>query len=177
MSDGARAWYEQGVGRHYARHGAGYRNPHDATVARIIEQALARWKPRLDRVLDLAAGSGEASEPLIRAGAGVDAIDPFTGDAYARRIGRPCEAITFEQVAQGELDGRRYDLIVCSFALHLCPPSRLASLAMALGRMTDELWVISPHKRPVIDLRFGWQASDQFTLDRVHARRVVWSPK
>lgn len=175
MSNGARAWYERGVARHYAEHGSDYRNPHDEIVARLIGQALNRWKPGLARVLDLAAGSGEASEPLIRAGANVEAIDPFTGEAYRRRIGRDCEAMTFEQIACGSLEDRSFDLVVCSFALHLCPPSRLASLAMALGRVTDEAWVISPHKRPAIDPRWGWRVADQFTLDRVHARRVAWS--
>jgi hypothetical protein len=170
MSDGARAWYEGGVERHYASRGATYRNPHDAIVTRLIDQALTQLELLPVRALDLAAGSGEASEPLIRAGVEVQAVDPYTGQAYTDRIGRVCEALTFEQIALGAIDGRSYDLVVCSFAMHLCPASRLPALAMALRRVSERLWIISPHKRPVMQPAWGWRLDRTLSINRVHLR-------
>src|SRR4051794_21989972 len=116
-----------GVEPFYRDAGAHYCNPHGPQLAAALRRACAVWRPELSRrVLDLAAGSGEATLVLRELGARqVDGIDPFTFAAYEDRTGQPAERFTFEQIAAGALAGRDYSLIVCSFAMHLCESSRL----------------------------------------------------
>src|SRR5205814_6005413 len=91
-----RGEYERrGVRGFYRDAGAGYRNPHEPQVRRCLAAAVAKWKPDLSRVLDLAAGSGEATLALRELGAGrVDGIDPYTADAYLARTGSAAEALS-----------------------------------------------------------------------------------
>src|SRR4051794_17408381 len=148
-----RGGYEaHGVAAYYRRFGAAYRNPHEPAVRRTLRAAVAAWRPDLSRVLDLAAGSGEATLALRELGAAeVDGIDPYTAAAYEARTGRPAAALSFEDVAVGALAARpAYSLVVCSFALHLCEPSRLPGVAAALALVSPALLVVTPHKRPVI---------------------------
>ena len=165
------AYERYGVAGFYQRHGASYRNPHEPIVARLIGQAVARWQLPLGRVLDLACGSGEATLALRALGAGlVEGIDPYTGAAYAERTGHPAEPLSFEQVAAGALAGRRYDLAVCSFALHLAEPSRLPALCIQLSLLAPRLLVLTPHKRPHIRPEWGWQPLGELLDERVRAR-------
>lgn len=168
---GARSWYADGVAEHYRRHGADYRNPHAAIIDESLRRVVVDWKLDLSNVLDLAAGSGEVSSTLVSVGACVSAIDPFTFDAYEKQTGQPCERFTFEDIARSSLSGRSYSLIVCSFALHLCPESMLPSCCIALAQISPTLLILSPHKRPEILESFGWKLLDSLTIDRVQLRR------
>jgi SAM-dependent methyltransferase len=167
-----RGEYEQrGVRGFYERAGADYRNPHEPQVRRCLAHVVRTWRPDLSRVLDLAAGSGEATLALRELGAGeIDGVDPYTADAYAARTGRAAERFTFEDVAAGVLVGRHYSLIVCSFALHLCEPSRLPAVAQQLALVGESLLVLTPHKRPVIRAEWGWERAGEEVVERVRAR-------
>ncbi|MDB5295763.1 MAG: hypothetical protein JWO31_1746 [Phycisphaerales bacterium] len=167
-----RAEYERlGPAVYYRLHGPAYRNPHEASVAEALRRAVGRWRPDLSRVLDLAAGSGEATLALRTLGAGaIYGIDPFTHAAYARRTGSPAERFTFEDVAAGALAGRRYSLVVCSFAMHLCDPSRLPGLATQLALVAPALWVVTPHKRPHLLPGWGWTVEAEMVVERVRVR-------
>lgn len=165
------AYEQHGAQGFYQQFGAGYRNPHEPIIAALLGQALARWQLPLGRVLDLACGSGEASLALEALGAGtIDAIDPYTYAAYAERTGRAAERYSFEQIAAGALAGRRYDTIVCSFALHLAPLSRLPALAIQLSLLAGHLLIVSPHKRPAIRPEWGWALAGELLHQRVRAR-------
>ncbi|HZN66943.1 MAG TPA: class I SAM-dependent methyltransferase [Tepidisphaeraceae bacterium] len=132
---------------------------------------MQAWPLDLSRVLDLAAGSGEATLALRSLGAKhVEAADPYTAEAYADRTGAVAERISFEDVAAGALSGRRYTLIVCSFALHLCAPSRLPVVAQQLALVADALLVLTPHKRPVLREQWGWLLEGELVVERVRAR-------
>jgi hypothetical protein len=160
-----------GVDAYYRRHAADYRNPHEDAVRAALIQAVADWSPDLSHVLDLAAGSGEVTLVLREIGAGrVDAIDPFTADAYRARTGGGCERLDFAAVAAGALTGRRYALIVCSFAMHLCEPSRLPALAQQLSLAAPTLLILTPHKRPVLRPEWGWELVGERVTRRVRAR-------
>jgi hypothetical protein len=176
-----RAEYQtRGVHGFYARSGADYRNPHEPQIRRCIQVAVRTWRPDLARVLDLAAGSGEVTLALRELGAGrVDGIDPYTADAYLQRTGQPAEPFTFEDVAAGALAARRYSLVVCSFALHLCEPSRLPAVAQQLSLIADALLILTPHKRPIIKPNWGWELAGEVVVERVRARmyRSALSPK
>ncbi len=164
--------YEQhGVVGYYQQFGAAYRNPHEWAVRQALHAAIAAWGLDLSRVLDLACGSGEATLALREAGAAqVDGLDPYTAAAYALRIGRPAETLSFEAIAAGALDGRRYSLIVCSYALHLLEPSRLPQLAYQLSRVAPALLVLTPHKRPDLRPAWGWTLTHELREARVRVR-------
>ena len=174
MADSApiRHQYERhGVRGFYAASGAEYRNPHEPQLRACLRAAVERWRPDLSRVLDLAAGSGEATLVLRELGAGhVEGIDPYTADAYARRTGAHADRFTFEEVAAGALSSRTYSLVVCSFALHLCEPSRLPAVCQQLAVVGDALLVLTPHKRPAIREAWGWRLEGELVIDRVRAR-------
>jgi SAM-dependent methyltransferase len=156
---------------YYRKHGARYRNPHERIVHELLDRSTSAWMLRPGRTLDLACGSGEATLALRRLGfAQIDGIDPYTAEAYRVRTGREAERMSFEQIAAGSLVGRRYDLIVCSFALHLLEPSRLPLLAARLREISPTLLILTPHKRPVIKPETGWRMLAEILHQRVRAR-------
>src|SRR5258708_1954892 len=166
---GARGYYEQ--------FGAQYRNPHELAVRRTLHAAVAAWNLDLTRVLDLACGSGEVTLTLRddlakqdRGATAIDGVDPFTGAAYQARTGQPAEGLSFEAIASGALEGRRYSLVVCSYALHLLDASRLPRLAYQLSRIAGALLVLTPHKRPHLRREWGWELRGEMIVERVRAR-------
>ncbi len=173
--DSVRAGYvEHGVRGYYARHGDDYRNPHEDAIGEAIALADGRRPLPAGRVLDLACGSGEATLAL----ATLDGerifvgCDPYTGDAWRARVPHPLLELDFTAIAAGALQPHGpFDLIVCSFALHLAERSRLPGLLWALSRVGAELLVLSPHKRPAIDV--GFEQIDAFVHRRVRVRRFV----
>lgn len=162
---------EHGVEGYYSQFGAEYRNPHESVIRDILQPAVQGWQLNLTRVLDLACGSGEVTLALRELGCQtVDGIDPHTGEAYVARTGQQAEAFSFEQIAAGALTGRRYSLIVCSFAMHLIEESWLPILLAQLGFISGCLLIITPHKRPELRPEWGWTLEGEFVLERVRAR-------
>jgi len=156
---------------YYERFGAQYRNPHELAVRRAIHAAVAAWDLDLTRVLDLACGSGEVTLALRELGAqAIDGLDPYTGYAYQARTGQAAESVSFEAIAGGALDGRRYSLVACSYALHLLDVSRLPRLAYQLSRVASALVVFTPHKRPQLRPEWGWVQTGEMVVERVRAR-------
>jgi SAM-dependent methyltransferase len=167
-----RGEYEKhGVSGFYEQFGDDYRNPHEAAIHLALRAGLTRWPVDLSCILDLACGSGEITLALQELGCtNIEGIDPYTAEAYRARIGKQAESFTFEQIAEGALEGRRYSLIVCSYALHLLPGSRLPVLAYQLQRLTPALILLTPHKRPQLREAWGWRLEDEIVIERVRAR-------
>ncbi len=167
-----RGEYEKhGVEAYYRSFGGEYRNPHEPQIGDALRRGHEQWRLDLSRVLDLAAGSGEATLVLQSLGAEqISGVDPFTSEAYQARIGRPARSYSFEDIAAGALASERYSLIVCSFALHLCEPSRLPALLFQLSQIAPQLLVLSPHKRPVIRSDWGWRLREELVVQRVRVR-------
>lgn len=160
-----------GVDAYYRRHASTYRNPHEDAIRAALDGAIGDWSFDLSHVLDLAAGSGEVTLALREFGAmRVDAIDPFTADAYRVRTGAPCEALDFAAIVAGALAGRRYSLIVCSFAMHLCELSRLPALSQQVSLVAPSLLILTPHKRPALRPEWGWDLHGERVTQRVRAR-------
>ncbi|KAJ3148196.1 hypothetical protein HDU86_007544 [Geranomyces michiganensis] len=100
----------------------------------------------------------------------ITATDPFTGPAYTARTARPCLPLSFSDIANGMLptaiadnDSQPliYDLVVCSFALHLLTdPSEVFSLLWELSSRARWLLIIAPGKKPEIKEGWGWQSWD-----------------
>lgn len=93
------------------------------------------------------------------------ATDPFTGPAYRERTGLPCLPLSFADIAN-DIDAlpdppRIYDLVICSFALHLLTDiSQLWSFLSALAQRARYLVVLAPHKKPSIKEEWGWKRVD-----------------
>ena len=71
--------------------------------------------------------------------------------------GRPAEKWSFEDFARGDLRGRRWSVVLCSFAMHLCAPERLPRLCAMLARSTDNLVVLTPHTHPTLEPEWGFR--------------------
>ena len=187
----AYASHEAGATGYYADEGARYVNPHDGGVREMLARATRDW-PELwgmgksddfndddadgdefgDRILDLSCGSGEVTSALVAAGvplSRIDACDPYTHEAYRKRVGTECERWSFEDVARGAVADRRWRVVVCSFAMHLCARDYLPTLCVMLACSAKHLVLLTPHKRPVIDAAWGgWR------LARREARDPYW---
>ncbi|MCI0392360.1 MAG: class I SAM-dependent methyltransferase [Acidobacteria bacterium] len=162
---------EHGVEGYYSQSGSDYRNPHEPIIREVLRAAVEQWQLDLMHVLDLACGSGEVTLALRELGSEkIDGIDPHTGEAYLARTGQEAESFNFEQIAEGALSGRRFSLIICSFALHLIDVSWLAALLAQLGLISDRLLILTPHKRPELNPEWGWTLEDEMIVDRVRAR-------
>ncbi|KAJ9125152.1 hypothetical protein QFC22_000106 [Naganishia vaughanmartiniae] len=93
----------------------------------------------------------------------ITATDPFTVPAYEERTLSTCLPLSFQDVAEGKLplpmedSQRKYDLAICSFALHLVGDhSDMFSLLDELSRQAKWLVVLAPHKKPEIKEGWGW---------------------
>lgn len=174
MVNAIRPQYEEhGAKEYYCRFGATYRNPHEPIIQSLIERAAgeSNFDSATTRVLDLACGSGEVTLALRVLGfQNIDGLDPFTGAAYFERTANHAESFSFEDVARGVLASRRYDLCVCSFALHLAPLSLLPSLCFQLAMISKTLWVLTPHKRPHLKEAWGFILREEMMMSRVRLR-------
>lgn len=170
MSDIRPAYKEHGVTGFYEQFGSSYRNPHETIIQSLLKKVTLEWQLDLSNVLDLACGSGEATLVLQELGGVVSGIDPYTFEAYVERTKLEAEQFSFDDIANGILEGRNYSLIVCSFALHLVEGSKLPMLMIQLAQITDTLVILTPHKRPQIKPEWGWNLETEVIEDRVRAR-------
>lgn len=95
-------------------------------------------------------------------------MDPYTEPAYKKNTGKECLRYDFKDSVNGALENRRYDTIICSFAMHLCEQSMLNNLLYQLSRISDRLIILTPHKRPEINKWFSLQ--DEILYNRVKLR-------
>ena len=173
-----RAHYEKkGVKGYYGSEE--YKNPHEARVRDVVRYTTLHWD-LLDSnsklpVLDLSAGSGEVTAALIDFPCSfqgrINAVDPYTYRTYNKRFKGvlQCENVGFEEILCGALEEKQYQLIVCSYALHLASMNQLPGVAMALSRISPKLLIITPHKRPILHLSWGWERGEKCCRDRTHA--------
>eukprot|EP01135_Chromosphaera_perkinsii_P003962 Nk52_evm5s265 gene=Nk52_evmTU5s265 len=163
-----------GVEAYYKREGANYSNPHEDRVSKLLRTVWNEWHLPKENVLDLAAGNGEVTCALQTLGIqGVEGCDPFTYEAYERRIGKKCLNNSFEDIMGGCFEESCFDIIVCSYALHLAPESKLPVLAMNLAMCSKRLLILTPHKRPVLKEIWGWKLESEKKIDRTRAMLYV----
>jgi|GEM_PF-323613 len=145
-----RDWYEDlGVEEYYRRHGEHYQNPHLPWIEALIQRNHTRLK--LDNCLDFCCGRGEVSQALLQLGyKHILGCDPYTQALYQQETGLACLAWSFDDLLQGKLTGD-YSCIISSFALHLCPRDQLTPLVWQLFNSTNQLAILTPHKRPALE--------------------------
>ena len=161
MARSIRPLYDQyGAEGYYQSQGDSYENPHLPLIERLLERNGRRLNME-GKILDFAAGGGEVTRTLVRMGVReVEGSDPFTWTLYEKKTGLPCHRYSFMDVVKNGLEGS-YSTIISSFAMHLCPQKDLFSLTWNLFQATPLLVIITPHKRPELELIPGvelcWQ--------------------
>lgn len=138
---------KHGVDNFYRLHAHDYENPHRAVVELIIKEAKDQWNIG-GSVLDLCCGSGEVSNVLTDLD--VEGLDPYTKELYEKNTGNDCIAMTFKDIVRFGLE-KHYDNVICSYALHLCERSMLPVLLYQISQASNNLFVVTPHKKPNCD--------------------------
>lgn len=140
---------DQGVEGFYRKNGAQYTNPHFQQIKKLLEQN----KERIDysNVLDFCCGGGEVAMVLMELGFDqISACDPFTQKAYLKNTKKKALSYSFDDVIRGKMQGK-YSAVICSFAMHLCQKEKLYPLTHRLFETTDQIVIITPHKRPALE--------------------------
>lgn len=159
-------YVELGVNDYYKKYGSDYRNPHEPIIRELL-LILIQKNIIGKKILDLCCGSGEVT--MMVKDYEVTGLDPYTAAAYKSRTGKELLELSFIDISKGKLSGK-YDSIICSFALHLCPQSLLPRLLWRLGEISNTLIIITPHKRPDCDNISGWFLVEEIMINRVRMR-------
>lgn len=149
--ESVRHGYENlGIEGYYKIHSEDYNNPHFLYIKRLV----INYTNKNDighNILDMCCGSGEITTILNEVGEyNVEGLDPYTESAYVKNTGKECMKYSFKDIVCGALKNKRYDTVICSFAMHLCEESMLNMLLFQISLVTDRLIIITPHKRPEI---------------------------
>ena len=181
-----RTAYSSGVGTYYTQNASTYRNPHESGVAKslraILEVLIPSNHPPPVRIFDLSSGSGEATlavirflqthRPALASSAIINACDPYTHELYTTRTGLPCGKESFKDILlEGELKGGNHDIVICSFALHLCSKEEIWGLLYALSLCSRWFVVLAPGKGPEVGADTGWERKGkEIMVERVRGR-------
>lgn len=181
-----RTAYSSGVGTYYTQNASTYRNPHESGVTKslraILEVLIPPNHPLPVRIFDLSSGSGEATlaairflqihRPTLASSAVINACDPYTHELYTTRTGLPCGKESFKDILlEGELKGGKHDIVICSFALHLCSKGEIWGLLYALSLCSKWFVVLAPGKGPEVGADTGWERKGkEIMVERVRGR-------
>lgn len=148
MSESIRNEYAKyGVDNFYKTIGNNYVNPHEKKIVYLLNQLNLKGS----KVLDLSAGTGLVSNNILARQ--IVGSEPYLREEYIKNTGNFCYDFDFDDIALGKLS-EHFDTIICSFALHLCPISKLPNVLFELSLITDKLVILTPNKRPTIKLFF-----------------------
>jgi SAM-dependent methyltransferase len=141
-----RQHYEQfGVDKYYIDHSDKYVNYHyDQVKDLLIKNEYINGS-----ILDLCCGNGEVTQVLQDLGhTNIKGCDPYTYQHYIDKTKKECYQYNFVHIMNNKLN-EKFDTIICSFAMHLCP---IKDLSFMISNLTfNKLIIISPHKRPNLD--------------------------
>lgn len=140
------AYQKHSVSAYYQGLSTLYENPH----LPAIHQLLSNYSPTIPenaRILDLCAGSGQLTSWLNRYRPDVSLVgcEPYLRSQYEMQTKKPCYAFDFKQLARSVLP-ETFDLVLCSYAFHLCEPSLRAMVCWQLSQVTSHLWLFAPNK-------------------------------
>lgn len=135
---------KHGVDEFYRLHSHNYINPHKDRIENLLTEAKTIWNIK-GSILDLCCGSGEVSRMFSECN--VDGVDPFTKELYEANTNNNCIEMTFKDIVQNGFENR-YDFVICSYAMHLCERSMLPMLLYWISEASNNLIIITPHKKP-----------------------------
>ena len=140
---------DQGVENFYREHGHDYVNPHYPQIKQLLKQNQHRID--YSSVLDFCCGGGEVTAVLEGLGfPDTTGCDPFTQRAFKKNTLKKALTFDFSDVIRGKLTGD-FSSVICSFAMHLCPPEQLFLLCYYLFQASPQIVIITPHKRPALE--------------------------
>lgn len=153
-----------GIKGYYQQIGDRYTNPHENDIKALITSIA---KPELS-YLDLGAGNGIVSQALKDKNClSVTGCEPYLTDCFIKNTGFKCLTHSFEDIAQKGLK-EKFDVIICSYAMHLVPESYLPNLLFQLKQVADQLVILTPHKRP--EISNFWELSYETVLNKTTLR-------
>lgn len=160
-----REGYEKlGIDNFYLIHKNDYNNPHEKIIKELLYFAKENWDLG-NNLLDLCCGSGEVSRVFIDKN--IEGIDPYTSELYKNLTKKNCKTLSFKDIVENGIDSK-YDTIICSFAMHLCEESMLPMLLWRLGEVSNNLLILTPHKRPECDGIYGWKKVESIKKEKVN---------
>ena len=122
-----------------------YVNPHLFDIERAIDHLKGIVNLENRKVLDLSCGNGEVTK-LLPTSNDVVGSDPYLYHKYQKETGLFCYNYSFKDIAQGRLS-EPFDLIICSYAIHLCEDSMLSTVLYNLGMLCKQFIILSPTKK------------------------------
>lgn len=151
----------------YLEKATDYQNPHQSIIEKLLE-IYSLSKSKESKVLDLCCGNGLVTNYLKSIGfKNIYGIDPYFSEIYQQKTKEVCYKKNFKEIVLSN-DLEECDIIICSFALHLCEKSLLPQLLFKLSQIGKELVVITPHKNPVI--KNSWSMKSEVMEERVRMR-------
>lgn len=171
-NDSVRSKYQKyGVKNFYKWYYDQYNNPHEPIIKKAIQYINNNWDVDFSNTLDLACGTGEVTRILVDLGYNnIEGVDAYSCDFYNKKTNKNCEPISFDDIIKGNLDDKKYSIIVCSFALHLLEPSKLPIFLYKIAQISNQLLILSPHKKPEIKEEWGWILDEEINIDKVRIR-------
>jgi len=154
-----------GVDEYYRIHGNDYVNPHLERLISSLTSIKELWDLDTSNSLDLCAGSGEITS-ILNCNEG---CDPYTYQSYMKNTGKPCMRLSFDDIMHGKLT-KQYNIIICSYALHLVDKSKLPQIIYQLSCVCDYFLLISPNKKPVINESWGMSLNNSEYLNGVRIK-------
>lgn len=166
-SEGIRNHYtEMGVDKYYSTKKEEYINPHEKNIELCLDWCVKNIN--IENFLDLSCGNGEVSKYLKKLNINnFKGCDPHFYDIYKNNFDKECFNLSFQDIAKKGIP-ESFQTIVCSYALHLCPPSYFNTLLYQLASKCENLIIISPSKYPIVEKYF--QLIDSTIINRTHCR-------
>jgi len=165
QKDSIRENYEKfGVENYYKNYASTYINPHINIIEKLVDEIILDLRGR--KLLDLCCGTGAVTN--ILSDEDIKGLDPYTFRVYTERTNRYCYPFSFKDIAMGKLT-ENFDIIICSFGLHLCEKSLLPTLLWQLSKISETLIIITPNKNPDCS-KSVWVLVDERIIDRVRMR-------
>lgn len=158
-------YQELGVEEFYKTQGNDYVNPHKDKLTKTVKIISNLWELDLNNSLDLCCGSGEITSVLDCS----EGNDPYTYESYIKNTGKPCMTHTFDDIMHGKLT-KQYNMIICSYALHLAEPSKLPQIIYQLSRICNQFLLISPHKKPEIKKDWGMTLDNSAYMEGIRIK-------
>jgi len=152
---------KHGVKDYYKAVGNNYTNPHSDDIEKAMD-IIFNGEAEFNATLDLSCGTGLITDILMEKGiTDIIGCDPYLNKEYTENTTRDSISLSFNDIHQGKLFGRRYNTIVCSYALHLIEPSRLNQVLWNLCIVSDYLVLLSPNNKPFINDDDSYELIDQ----------------
>lgn len=150
---------------YYKKEKENYHNPHFEVVKKLLLQL--KLEPSTQSVIDLCCGNGEVTSVLSEIHPSVTfiGVDPYLNEIYKMKQKRDCLKLSFKDLVTDFEAFPQTDVIVCSFALHLCPTDLLPTILFNLASKSKYLVIITPNKKP--DIHQFWELIETQKEERV----------